>query len=75
MQIVESEIVIPLKRRPDPKGMVAFLVTVLVLTVGEFIYFVTIQMGHAKAGGTGFPAKVCSSAASSFIPCLRNVER
>lgn len=36
---------------------------------------VTIQDGHVKAGRTGCPASVWSSAENSSIPCLRKVER
>src|SRR5437588_5641378 len=36
---------------------------------------VTIQEGHEKAGRTGYPKKVCSSAENSSIPCFRKVER
>ncbi len=36
---------------------------------------VSIQMGYAKAGRTGEPERVCSSAESTSMPCFRNVER
>jgi hypothetical protein len=44
--------------------------------VAEWIlFFVSIQMGYAKAGRTGEPERVCSSAESTSMPGFRNVER
>ncbi|MBO0791386.1 MAG: hypothetical protein J2P36_10610 [Ktedonobacteraceae bacterium] len=44
MQIVESEIVIPLKRQPDPKALVFLSVAALILIIGQFIYSSTIPL-------------------------------
>lgn len=51
MQIYEAEIVIPLKRRLDPKVWFIVSCTGLLLSIGQFIYWAIWEHGMAASAG------------------------